>query len=138
LPAAADGVGNEEIARRCGADSDTVRRRRKRFLALGPAGVGTLAKGRGRRPSLSEGTVAEVLRLTREERPVDGSTHWAGDARAKGGRTFAGAEPKSPSGSGTRPLHVLLPGPAAARPKAALTGTWPRCPCSPMNGVRER
>lgn len=94
MPAAADGVGNEEIAGRCGADSDTVRRRRKRFLALGPAGVGTLAKGRGRRPSLSEGTVAEVLRLTREERPVDGSTHWAGDARAKSGRTFAGAEPR--------------------------------------------
>lgn len=33
--------------------------------------------GAGRRSSLPEGTVAEVVRVTREELPVDGSTHWS-------------------------------------------------------------
>jgi transposase len=73
---AADGLANEEIARRSGVDSDTVRRWRKRFLDRGIGGVGVIAKGRGRKSWLPPGTVAEVLRLTREELPADGSTHW--------------------------------------------------------------
>jgi transposase len=76
LLAAADGAANEEIARRYGVDSDTVRRWRSRFEQTGPAGVGVIAKGRGRKPSLPAGTVAEVLRLTLHETPADGSTHW--------------------------------------------------------------
>jgi len=74
---ASDGVANEEIARRCGVDSDTVRRWRSRFVEQGIAGVGRIAKGRGRKPSLPVGTVEEVLRLTHKERPADGSTHWS-------------------------------------------------------------
>ena len=73
---AADGVANEEIARRSGVDSDAVRRWRKRFAENGTDGVGVIAKGRGRKPSLPPGTVAEVLRLTHRELPADGSTHW--------------------------------------------------------------
>jgi len=74
---AADGVANEEIARRFEVDSDTVRRWRARFIESGPSGVGVIAKGRGRKPSLPAGTVAEVLRLTQHERPADGSTQWS-------------------------------------------------------------
>ena len=73
---AADGAANEEIARHFGVDSDTVRRWRGRFVEAGPEGVGVIAKGRGRKSSLPAGTVAEVLRLTLQERPADGSTHW--------------------------------------------------------------
>jgi transposase len=73
---AADGVANEQIARRCGVDSDTVRRWRARFAERGVAGVGVIAEGRGRKSWLPEGMVAEVVRLTRHERPADGSTHW--------------------------------------------------------------
>jgi transposase len=73
---AADGEANERIARDCRVDSDTVRRWRAQFTERGVSGVGKVAKGRGRKPSLPAGTVAEVLRLTREERPADGSTHW--------------------------------------------------------------
>ncbi len=80
---AADGVANEEIARRCGVDSDTVRRWRARFAERGPAGVGVIAKGRGRRSSLPAGTVAEVVRLTQHERPADGSTHWTTRSMAR-------------------------------------------------------
>ena len=74
---AAEGVANDEIGRRCGVDSDSARRWRSRFAEKGVAGVGVIAKGRGRKPSLPPGTVAEVLRLTREELPADGSTHWS-------------------------------------------------------------
>ncbi len=74
---AADGVGNQDIARRCGVDSDAVRRWRAKFAEKGVAGVGVIAKGRGRKSSLPPGTVAEVLRLTHNERPADGSTHWS-------------------------------------------------------------
>jgi transposase len=76
LLCAADGVANEEIARRFGVDSDTVRRWRRRFGETGPEGVGVIAKGRGRKSSLPPGVVAEVLRLTQQDKPADGSTHW--------------------------------------------------------------
>jgi len=71
------GVANDEIGRRCGVDSDAVRRWRSRFASVGTEGVGRIAKGRGRKPSLPAGTVEEVLRLTHKERPADGSTHWS-------------------------------------------------------------
>jgi transposase len=74
---AGEGVANEEIARRCGVDSDAVRRWRSRFVEQGTAGVGVIATGRGRKPSMAPGTVAEVLRITRDELPADGSTHWS-------------------------------------------------------------
>ena len=80
---AADGVANEEIARRSDVDSDTVRRWRKRFTETGLDGVGVIAKGRGRKSSLPPGTVAEVLRVTQQERPADGSTHWSTRCLAK-------------------------------------------------------
>jgi len=74
---AGEGVANEEIARRSGVDSDTVRRWRKRFTEKGTGGVGVIEKGRGRKSSLPPGTVEEVLRLTHKELPADGSTHWS-------------------------------------------------------------
>ena len=87
---AADGLANEQIARRCEVDSDTVRRWRARFAETGPGGVGTIAKGRGRKSWLPAGTVAEVLRLTQHERPVDGSTHWS--TRSLGARVGIGKD----------------------------------------------
>jgi transposase len=74
---ACEGMANDEIGRRCGVDSDAVRRWRSRFVSEGIEGVGRIAKGRGRKPSLPAGTVEEVLRLTHKERPADGSTQWS-------------------------------------------------------------
>src|SRR5262245_43308078 len=74
---ACDGVANEEIARQCRVDSDTVRRWRSRFAEQGTAAVFRIARGLRRKPSLPTGVVEEVLRLTREDRPADGSTHWS-------------------------------------------------------------
>jgi transposase len=73
---AGDGVGINEVARRCATTPNTVRRWRVRFATSGVAGVGVIGPGRGRKRWLAEGTVAEVVRVTREERPADGSTHW--------------------------------------------------------------
>jgi len=73
---AADGVATNEVARRCGTSANSVRAWRRRFQAEGMEGVGRIAPGRGRRSWLAEGTVAEVVRVTREERPDDDATHW--------------------------------------------------------------
>src|SRR6476469_7475679 len=73
---AADGVANEEIGRRCGVDSDTVRRWRSRVVEKGGAGVGVIAKGRGRKAWLPAGTVARVVDATLTEEPPGGATHW--------------------------------------------------------------
>src|SRR5438309_1252031 len=73
---ASEGVANEVIARRSGVDADAVRRWRSRFEESGVDGVGVVARGRGRRSWLPEGTVIEVVRVTRQELPADGSTHW--------------------------------------------------------------
>ncbi len=80
---AADGLANEEIARRCEVDSDAVRRGRSRFAEEGVDAVGIIAKGRGRKSNLPAGTVEEVLRLTHRELPADGSTHWSTRSMAK-------------------------------------------------------
>jgi transposase len=73
---AADGVANEEIARRCSTAPDTVRRWRRRFAEQGVSGVGKIAPGRGRKSWVPEGTVAAVVHDTLHAKPDDGSTHW--------------------------------------------------------------
>jgi transposase len=74
---AAEGVATNEVARRCGTTDTSVRAWRRRFERDGVDGVGRIAPGRGRRSWLPEGTVAEVVRVTREETPDDTSTHWS-------------------------------------------------------------
>jgi transposase len=73
---AADGVANEEIARRCATTSNAVRRWRARFAEAGVEGVGVIAPGRGRSSWLPEGTVEAVVADTLRAKPDDGSTHW--------------------------------------------------------------
>jgi len=73
---AADGAANAEIARQCSASTGAVRRWRQRFAEQGPAGVGRIAPGRGRKAWLPEGTVPAVVHDTLKVKPDDGSTHW--------------------------------------------------------------
>jgi transposase len=73
---AADGVGTNEVARRCKTTNDSVRSWRRRFEIDGVAGVGAIAKGRGRRSWLPDGTVAAVIYDTLHATPDDSSTHW--------------------------------------------------------------
>ena len=80
---AAEGLANEEIGRRVGVSANTVRAWRASFAHRGVDGVGVVAKGRGSKPPLREGTVAEVVRVTLNESPGDTSTHWSTRTLAK-------------------------------------------------------
>jgi transposase len=73
---AADGVATNEVARRCDTTDTSVRAWRRRFAEQGVAGVGRIARGRGRRSWLPAGTVAAVVADTLQNTPDDGSTHW--------------------------------------------------------------
>ena len=56
---AADGTSNAEIARRRPVSVITVRAWRAEFDTDGLTGWGKIKKGRGRKPSISEDTIAE-------------------------------------------------------------------------------
>lgn len=77
LMRAAEGVPTLRVAHELGVSPARVRRWRERFEREGVEGVGRIAPGRGRKPRLPEGTVAEIVRVTRQERPQDGATHWS-------------------------------------------------------------
>ena len=73
---AAEGVANNEIARRVGVSANSVRAWRSQFAEDGIEKFGQIAPGRGRKSWLPEGTVAAVVADTLHARPEDGSTHW--------------------------------------------------------------
>lgn len=74
---AAEGLANEEIGRRVGVSSNTVRAWRQALQERGVEQVGVIAKGRGRGSWLPAGAAASVVRLTFSETPDDTSTHWS-------------------------------------------------------------
>src|SRR5665213_2041336 len=80
---AAQGVANNEIAQLVNVNPNSVRMWRRRFEEEGLEGVGKVAPGRGRKPSLPEGTIAQVVALTMNELPKDGSTQWSTRSLAK-------------------------------------------------------
>lgn len=87
---AADGVANEEIARRCSASADTVRSWRRKFEAGGVAAVGTIAPGRGRKPEIPQAVVDGIVHDTLHTVPDDGSTQWS--TRSMGERFGVGKD----------------------------------------------
>ncbi len=79
---AADGVSNSEIARATGLSRPTVIAVRERFVDDGPAGLAMVKPGRGRKPQIAAGKVAEIVRATLHEKPP-GETHWSCRSMAK-------------------------------------------------------
>ena len=79
---AADGVGNRTIAARHDVSGMTVRAWRQAFTTDGLKGWGKVATGRGRKAVIPDETVAEIVRLTTQEKP-DGATHWSTRSMAK-------------------------------------------------------
>jgi len=73
----ADGEAIYEIARRLEVAPNSVRQWRRRFEQEGIDGIGVIKPGRGRTSWLPDGTVAEVVDLTMNTLPDDGSTHWS-------------------------------------------------------------
>ena len=74
---AADGAANAEIARRCGTTTLTVRRWRARFAEQGLAGVGLIAPGRGRKPTVRVDLAAAVVEATLGEAPPGDEPQWS-------------------------------------------------------------
>jgi transposase len=74
---AAEGVANNEIARRCDTTSDAVRRWRHKFEAGGVAAVGTIAPGRGRKPTVRLSKAEAIVTDTLTTVPDDESTAWS-------------------------------------------------------------
>ena len=74
---AGDGVANEEIARRCETTPDSVRRWRARFADQGVAGVGAIAPGRGRKPTVQAEMAAAVVHATLHEAPPGDEPQWS-------------------------------------------------------------
>jgi len=73
----ADGEAVYEVARQLQVAPNSVRQWRRRFEEEGVDAVGVIAPGRGRTSWLPEGTVAQVVSLTMNELPDDGSTQWS-------------------------------------------------------------
>ncbi|NJC57631.1 IS630 family transposase [Brevibacterium marinum] len=82
LLASADGVGIRTVAGDHGVSAMTVRAWREAFTAEGLTQWGTVKKGRGRKPSIPEDTIAEIVRLTTTETP-EAETHWSVRSMAK-------------------------------------------------------
>ena len=79
---AADGVSNSEISEVIGISRPTVLAWRGQFEKDGLSGFGEVAKGRGRKPSISDEKVAEIVELTLHSKP-EGETHWSCRSMAK-------------------------------------------------------
>jgi hypothetical protein len=73
---AADGIANTRIAGDVDVSVATVRSWRERFAEDGLAKFGEVRAGRGRKPTISEEKVAEIVGLTLHSTPA-GHTHWS-------------------------------------------------------------
>jgi transposase/transposase-like protein len=73
---AADGVANTQIAARVGVNASTVRAWRDRFAEEGLARLGKVRAGRGRKSSIPQAKIEEIVELTRNSKPA-GQTHWS-------------------------------------------------------------
>ena len=73
---AADGVANARIAARVGVTATTVRAWRARFRQEGLARLGKVREGRGRKSSIPQDKIDEIVRLTQHSKPA-GQTHWS-------------------------------------------------------------
>ena len=79
---AGDGVSNSEISEVAGVSRPTVLAWRGQFEKDGLVGFGQVAQGRGRKPSISDEKVAEIVDLTLHSKP-EGQTHWSCRSMAK-------------------------------------------------------
>jgi transposase len=79
---AGDGIANTQIARRVGVKAATVRGWRIRFAEEGLAKLGKVRAGRGRKSTIPQVKIDEIVELTRTSTPA-GHTHWSCRTMAK-------------------------------------------------------
>ncbi len=73
---AADGVANVEVAERLDVSRSTVLGWRRQFPDDGVAGVGKVRAGRGRKPTIPQEAIEQLVRDTQTTTPCD-ATHWS-------------------------------------------------------------
>ncbi|MET8330664.1 helix-turn-helix domain-containing protein, partial [Streptomyces sp. NPDC005181] len=73
---AADGVSTTAVAEECGATVATIRSWRRAFEERGLEKFGEVAPGRGRKATISQEKVEEIVNATRFTKP-QGKTHWS-------------------------------------------------------------
>ena len=76
LVLAADGVANTQIAETVGVSPTTVKAWRERFADEGLKELGMVRPGRGRKASIPDEKIAEIVRATLLDTP-SGETHWS-------------------------------------------------------------
>ena len=79
---AADGIANTRIADQVGVTVPTVRAWRARFTEDGLAKLGKVRPGRGRKSTIAQDKIDEIVELTRNCKPA-GHTHWSCRTMAK-------------------------------------------------------
>jgi Winged helix-turn helix len=73
---AADGMANTAIAASLSVSPASVNSWRDRFVEEGLAKLGQIRKGRGRKPSIPQSAIDEIVDLTPNHRPK-GQTYWS-------------------------------------------------------------
>ncbi len=79
---AADGASNTAIAKCTGVSRVTVVAWRAEFVEHGLRDFGQVAEGRGRKPTISDDKIAEIVDATLHSKPA-GETHWSCRTMAK-------------------------------------------------------
>jgi transposase len=79
---AGDGLATTRIGQRVGVKAATVRAWRARFAEEGLAKLGKVRAGRGRKSTIPQAKIDEIVELTRTSTPA-GQTHWSCRTMAK-------------------------------------------------------
>jgi len=102
---AADGVANTRIGAEVGVSPTSVSNWRTRFAEEGLALFGPIRPGRGRKPSIPEQTVQEIVQATLHEKPA-AETHWSCRTMARAHGVSAATVQRIWSARGLQPHRV--------------------------------
>jgi hypothetical protein len=93
---ASDGVADMRIAAQVGVKPATVRAWRDRFAEEGLAKLGKVRAGRGRKSTIPQQKIDEIVHLTRHS-TSDGQTHWSCPNHSYGPPPPKTSSPRSPA-----------------------------------------
>jgi len=102
---AAEGTANEKTARALGVSRSTVLSWRRQFATDGVKGVGKVRKGRGRKPTIPQEKVDQIVQETQRTTPPD-ATQWSVRSMAKHSGVSKSTVQKIWSSRGLKPHRV--------------------------------
>ncbi len=144
---AAAGQQDKEIAAGMAITPKKVARWRKRFLALGVAGLEKDAPRPGRKPTIGARLMKRVVTMTTRQKPAN-ATQWStrtmaerrGDQRGQRAAHLARARPEAPSWTAPSKSATIRSSPRNWKTSSAFTSTRPstRWCCAAMKRARFR